>query len=129
MFDEILLLIIRLILGLFFVKNGLNHLWFGTRDLEDYARYAGVPSPRWAVFTTGTILVAGGLSVATGLYVTIGILALVAFLLVAAFKMHTYWQLGSADAAAQNPHFWKNLAIAAGLLALLLVPQPWPWTI
>jgi putative oxidoreductase len=116
----------RVIFGLFFVINGVNHfaMW---RAMSGYAASKGVPAPQAAVIITGIMLLLGGASVATGYQPVIGNLLLVIFLVPVAFWMHNFWaESDPMMRANQMAHFLKNLALAGAALALLGVPTPWP---
>jgi uncharacterized membrane protein YphA (DoxX/SURF4 family) len=120
-------LIGRVILGLYWIHAAYGHI-FQSAGLSGYAQSKGVPSPRAAVIGTGILALLGGVSILLGVYPTWGIALLVIFLLGVSFKIHTFW-------TAQDPmtkmndsiNFWKNIALAGALLALLAVPQPWVW--
>ncbi|GBD18014.1 hypothetical protein HRbin27_00505 [bacterium HR27] len=116
----------RIVFGLFFVFNGINH-FANVRTLSMYAASKGVPAPQAAVIVTGIMLLLGGASVATGYQPVIGNLLLIIFLVPAAFWMHNFWAETDPMARAnQMAHFLKNLALAGAALALLGVPTPWP---
>jgi uncharacterized membrane protein YphA (DoxX/SURF4 family) len=59
--------ILLILLGLFFILNGLNHL-FNRLTLEEYAHRRGLVSPRIMVFLSGLLLIFGGLSLMTGYF-------------------------------------------------------------
>ncbi len=116
----------RVIFGLFFVINGVNHfaMW---RAMSGYAASKGVPAPQAAVIITGIMLLLGGASVATGYQPVIGNLLLIIFLVPVAFWMHNFWaESDPMMRANQMAHFLKNLALAGAALAFLGVPTPWP---
>jgi len=116
----------RIVFGLFFIYNGINHL-ANVRRLSGYAASKKVPVPQAAVIVTGIMLLLGGASVVTGDQPVIGNILLSIFLVVVAFWMHNFW--GETDPmvrANQMTNFTKNLALAGAALALLGVPTPWP---
>lgn len=125
---EIAFLIGRILLGLYYLFNAFNH-FTQAKTMSPYARSAGVPLPGFAVFGTGVLLVIGGLSIMTGIYPTIGVAAIIIFLVPVAFIMHKFWGVDQQTMMMQMPHFLKNLALAAAALALLGVPQPWPFSL
>ena len=53
--------ILLIMLGLFFVLNGVNHL-FNTMILEEYAHKRGLIAPKAAVLISGVLLIFGGIS-------------------------------------------------------------------
>lgn len=119
----------RVVLGLYYLYNGLNHLT-KHKMMTGYAQSMGVPIPGFAVGFTGLMLTLGGLSILLGAYVKIGIALIVLFLVPVAFKMHAFWKIQDPMMrGAQMVHFMKNLALAASALMLLDVPAPWPWSL
>ncbi|MCM8748518.1 DoxX family membrane protein [Thermomicrobiaceae bacterium CFH 74404] len=119
-------LIGRLVFGLFFVLNGINH-FAQLRGMSAYAASKGVPAPQAAVIVTGLLLLLGGLSIATGYQPVVGAVLLVVFLVPVAFIMHNFWaETDPMSRANQMAHFLKNLALAGAALALMYVPTPWP---
>lgn len=116
----------RLIFGLFFIVNGINH-FVQLRGVAGLARMKGVPAPEAATIVTGVMLLLGGASVVTGYQPVIGNLLLVIFLVVVAFWVHNFWtEQDPLQRANQMAHFMKNLALAGAALALMGVPTPWP---
>lgn len=110
------LLLGRVVLGLYFIKNGLNHFKKG-RDMSQYAGSKGVPG--LMIPLTGLQLLAGGLSILLGFYPRYGALLLVLFLIPVAFVMHDFWNVKDATMKMVNQiNFDKNLALAAALLIL-----------
>jgi putative oxidoreductase len=57
--------IARVILGLYFLYNGLNHLR-NLKAMAEYARFKKVPSAEFMVALTGLMLLAGGISILSG---------------------------------------------------------------
>ncbi len=125
---DFILLLSRLILGIYFLFNGYNH-FRNLGPLSQYAQSKNVPYPKFAVIITGFLLLIGGLTILVGKYIEIGVVALTLFFLPVSFVMHNFW-------AVQDPqmrmlemvNFMKNLALWAAILALLFIPQPWPWS-
>lgn len=122
---DILAALGRIVFGLFFVLNGINHF----ARFPAMVQYAGAyhtPAPAVAVAVTGLMLLLGGLSFTFGYLVSVGAWLLAIFLVVAAFQFHAYWRLDDPmQRANQMAHFGKNLALAGAALALTLV-QGWP---
>ncbi|MBI2004507.1 DoxX family protein [Candidatus Pacearchaeota archaeon] len=125
---EVLFLIGRVILGLFFINSGFNHF----AHLNMIAGYAGskkIPFPKFSTFVSGLFLLLGGLSILVGVYTLIGIILLIAFLLPAAFFVHNFWTLPEAQKQTDKVNFMKNLAIVGALLMLLQIPTPWAFSL
>lgn len=118
--------IARVILGLYFLYNGLNHLR-NVKAMAEYARFKKVPSAEFAVALTGLMLLAGGISILSGYLVPWGLALLVIFLVPTAFVMHNFWAEQDPMAKAnQMAHFLKNIALAAAVTMLAASPS-WTW--
>ena len=118
----------RLILGGFFLYNGINHFL----QKEGMAQYAGaknVPNPELAVLTSGALLAAGGASLILGLKPKFGILPILAFLGVVSPMMHDFWNVQDQQ-MKQNEliNFSKNMALLGAALALMGVKE-WPLSV
>lgn len=126
---SIAFLIGRILIGGFFLMNGVNH-FARLNMLAGYAKSKGTPAPALAVGVTGALLVLGGASLLLGYHHTIGVLLLVIFLLFTSFMVHNFW-------AAKDPQsriteliqFQKNMAILGLLLMTLIIPRPWPMSL
>ncbi|MBI2917021.1 MAG: DoxX family protein [Chloroflexi bacterium] len=116
---DILFLIGRTILGLYFLYNGVGH--FTKRQmLVPYAKSMETPAPELAVPFTGLMLLFGGASLLLGIWMDVGASVLIAFLVPVAFIMHKFWGLADQMMAAnQMAHFMKNIALAAALLTII----------
>ena len=124
-----ILLLSRLILGFYFILNVFNHLR-NLNSLADWVQSKNLPAPKLLVILTGFLLLVGGVTILLGIYVEIGVLALTLFFLPVTFLMHDFWK--ETDPQTKMMHminFMKNLALWAAILALLFVPQPWPFSL
>ncbi len=122
-------LIGRVVLGLYYLFNALNH-FTQVPMMSQYAASKGVPLPEVAVLVTGLLLLVGGLSILTGYKPTIGVAALVLFLLPVSFIMHNFW--AETEQMTQMMHmvnFLKNLGLVGSALMFLAIPQPWPLSV
>jgi uncharacterized membrane protein YphA (DoxX/SURF4 family) len=129
MTNEYILLLSRVILGFYFLFNSFNH-FRNLNSLAGWVQSKNVPAPRLMVALTGIFLLIGGLSILLGAYIEIGILALTLFFLPVTFVMHDFWR--ETDPQMKMMHminFMKNLALWAAILALLFIPQPWPFSL
>jgi len=119
----------RLLLGGFFITNGINHF----RNLNIMAGHAeskATPASALAVGGSGVLLLLGGLSLVFGFRTIAGAALLIIFLLGLSFKIHNYW-------AVQDPqpnmgdqiNFRKNMALLGALLMLTPIPRPWPLSV
>lgn len=126
---EVLFLIGRIIVGLYYLFNAANHLLMGTEQLTQYAQYKGVPAPRLAVIVTGILLLIGGLSFLLGVYPGIGVLSVVLFLLPVTFKMHSFWAVqDQQQRMIEMVNFTKNMALMGSALMFLLIER-WPFSL
>ena len=117
---EALFVIGRVVAGLYFLFNALNHLVMGRGMLTGYAGSKGVPAPALAVVGTGVLLLLGGLSLLLGVYIWLGALLLIVFLVPVAFIMHNFWAVQDQQARmVEFVNFTKNLALA-GLLLMVM---------
>jgi uncharacterized membrane protein YphA (DoxX/SURF4 family) len=129
MTNEYILLLSRVILGFYFLFNSFNH-FRNLNSLAGWVQSKNVPAPRLMVALTGLLLLIGGLSILLGAYIEIGILALTLFFLPVTFVMHDSWRETDPQMKMmQMINFMKNLALWAAILALLFVPQPWPFSL
>lgn len=86
---EVLFLIGRIILGLFYLSNAYNH-FSRLEMMAGYAQSKGVPAPKAAVIVTGILLLIGGLTFITGYQPTVGVIAVALFFLPVTFWMHAF---------------------------------------
>lgn len=121
---DVLFLVGRLIFGLFWMKNGFDHL-LNFKDMKGYARSKGVPIPGAAVILSGLMIIAGGFSILAGLYPVVGIILIGLFLIVISFFMHNYWALPKEQKMVQKVNFFKNMALFGATLMMLAIPVPW----
>jgi len=124
-----ILLLSRLILGFYFIFNAFNH-FRNLNSLAGWVQSKNLPAPKLLVILSGFFLLVGGLTILLGIYVEIGVLALTLFFLPVTFLMHDFWK--ETDPQTKMMHminFMKNLALWAAILALLFVPQPWPFSL
>jgi uncharacterized membrane protein YphA (DoxX/SURF4 family) len=129
MTNEYILLLSRVILGFYFLFNSFNH-FRNLNSLAGWVQSKNVPVPRLMVALTGILLLIGGLSILLGVYIEIGILALTLFFLPVTFVMHDFWRETDPQMKMmQMINFMKNLALWAAILALLFIPQPWPFSL
>lgn len=124
--NRALLLAGRLIVGGYFLYNGVNH--FRNRPmLAEYARSKQVPAPHLAVLGSGTLAALGGLSVLTGVQPKAGASMLAAFLLGVSPQMHDFWNVEDpAQRAPEFINFTKNMALVGAACFIAAAPEPWP---
>jgi uncharacterized membrane protein YphA (DoxX/SURF4 family) len=124
-----LFLLGRIVFGGYFVYSGLNH-FLSSSMMAQYAAMKGVPLPDIAVLATGVLIIAGGLSIMFGLVPHIGALCIAVFLVGVSPMMHNFWAIPDPNQRmAEMINFTKNMALLGGVLMLLGVPRPWPYSV
>lgn len=111
-----LALIGRILLAVLFVPAGFGKI-AGFEGAVGYATSAGLPMATAGVAIALVIELFGGLALLIGYRARIAALALAVFVLVAAVFFHNYWAMPEAQQMMQQLMFFKNVAIAGGLLA------------
>ncbi len=114
----------RLIVGAYYIYNGLNH-FIKLGQLTEYAKFKGVPMPQIAVMGAGVLLLVGGFTILLGKFPEIGVVALVLFLVPVTFMMHNFWTVGEEMRIAETVNFTKNLALLGSALMFLAIHEPW----
>lgn len=119
--EGLFLLIGRLAIGALFLPTGLRKLM----DPAAFAHYLepkGLPGPLigWAVLGAAVEFFAT-LAIVVGFQTRVAALLLTFFALMAAYLGHQYWLIDDAVQRQQQfIHFWKDIAIAGGLLFLFV---------
>jgi uncharacterized membrane protein YphA (DoxX/SURF4 family) len=119
---KILVLIAQIYLGAYFLYNAYNH--FANRaTVAGFAQMRGVPAPQllWVIIT-GFMHLGAGVILLLGYKVVVGAWLAIIFLVLAAFLVHHFWTDQGMDRVGQQVNFNKNLALAAALLLVTLVP-------
>src|SRR3989344_7826770 len=116
---DILIIVGRILLGGFFVKNGLSHFQ-KMEAMTGYVSSKGLSQPKMAVIISGLMLLIGGLGIIFWVYVELSVFLLTVFLLATSFKMHAFWkETDPMCRMSENINFYKNLAILGGVLLAL----------
>jgi uncharacterized membrane protein YphA (DoxX/SURF4 family) len=124
-----LFLLGRIVFGGFFTYNGVNHFTMNAAMVQ-YAGAKGVPMPEAAVMFTGFLLLVGGVSIVLGWLPHIGALCIAIFLLGVTPMMHDFWAIPDAgQRMTEMGNFAKNIAMLGGVLMLMGVPRPWPYSV
>lgn len=119
-------LIGRMILGGFFIYNGIHH-FTRHKQMSQYAAAKKVPAAEIAVAATGALLVSGGTSIVLGVKPKLGVAAILTFLLGVSPTIHDFWNAEDPNQRmADMINFSKNLALAGAALALTGLEEPWP---
>jgi len=122
---SLLFLLGRLIVGAFYIYNGLHH-FLKLSELAAYAKSKDVPLPELAVAGAGLLLLIAGISILLGYEPRIGVAALVLFFIPVTYLMHNFWAVPAQEKAMQLVQFTKNAALLGSALMFLKIPRPWP---
>lgn len=127
--DTVMLMAGRLIVGGYFLYNGISH-FRNRKMLAGYASSKDVPAADAAVLGSGALAALGGLSVLTGFHPKLGASLLSTFLLGVTPQMHDFWNVEDPEKqSAEFINFTKNLAILGAAFLIASVPEPWPLSI
>ena len=108
--------ILLILLGLFFVLNGINHL-INTHIYQEYSAKKGLISPLLMIRLSSVGLILGGLSLMLHIGMIYGIVGLCIFLLIASFTVHRFWREEKTEMKLlEGMHFAKNMAILTELI-------------
>ncbi len=123
---EVLAFVGRLLFGLYWLYNALNHLVIAPKALAQYAAARKVPSPTVVVYLSGLLLLVGAVTILLWVYVPIGVAALVLFLIPVTFWMHSFWTVQDPmQRMVEMVQFTKNWALIGATLLLLALPESW----
>ncbi len=125
---KIAFLIGRIIVGLFYFYNGINH-FIKFADMSGYAKYKGVPLAGVGVIVSGLLLIVAALTLLLGKFPELGIAALVVFFIPVTFMMHNFWAVPQEQQMAETVNFTKNLALMGSALMFLGIKKPWPFSL
>src|SRR6476661_6286766 len=119
-------LIGRLLFGVFFLYNGINHLK-QRKQLAQYAETKNVPMAEAVVAATGVALIGGGTSILLGIKPKLGTAAIAGFLAGVSPVMHNFWNIEDPQQRMNEMiNFSKNMALLGSAVALMGVSEPWP---
>ena len=107
----------RLGLAALFLPAGIGKIT-GFSGTVGYIASVGLPLATLGAILALVVEVVGGLALILGYKTRIAALVLAVFTLVAAFFFHAFWSVAPDQAFVQQLLFWKNVAIAGGLLVL-----------
>lgn len=107
----------RLLLASLFLPAGIGKLT-GFAGTIAYISSAGLPMPALAAAAALTVEIGGGAALIAGAGTRIAALVLALFTLVASFVFHAYWAVPADQQYVTQLLFFKNIAVAGGLLTL-----------
>jgi putative oxidoreductase len=124
-----LFLLGRILFGGFFILFGGRH-FFRLAAMTPFVAAKGVPLPELAILGSGFVAVLAGLSILLGFRPQLGVALVPLFLIPVSATMHNFWADTNPSVRQTNEgHFGKNVAILAGALMLLAIPEPWPLSV
>ncbi|MBC3812727.1 DoxX family protein [Undibacterium aquatile] len=107
----------RLLLASLFLPAGIGKLT-GFAGTIAYISSAELPMPALAAAAALIVEIGGGAALITGAGTRIAALVLALFTLVASFVFHAYWAVPADQQYVTQLLFFKNIAVAGGLLTL-----------
>lgn len=107
----------RLLLASLFLPAGIGKLT-GFAGTIAYINSAGLPMPTLAAAAALIVEIGGGAALIAGAGTRIAALVLALFTLVASFVFHAYWAVPADQQYVTQLLFFKNIAVAGGLLTL-----------
>lgn len=107
----------RLLLAALFLPAGIAKIT-GFAGTVGYIASVGLPAATLAALAAIFVEVVGGIALVLGLGTRLAALALAFFTLVASFIFHAYWAVPADQAYVTELSFFKNIAVAGGLMVL-----------
>jgi putative oxidoreductase len=105
----------RILLGVIFITSGFSKIG-GFEGTAGYIASKGLPMQQVLAALAILIELGGGILLVLGWKARWAALAIAVFTLLSAFLFHDYWTYPEAQRMEQYINFWKNLAIAGGML-------------
>lgn len=107
----------RLLIAALFLPAGIAKI-SGFAGTVGYIASVGLPAPTIAAAAAVILEIVGGIALLVGLGTRYAALALAFFTLVASFIFHAYWAVPADQAYVTQLLFFKNIAVAGGLMAI-----------
>jgi putative oxidoreductase len=108
----------RLLLVALFLPAGIGKLT-GFQGTVGYIASVGLPLPAAGAALALLVEIGGGLALLLGFQTRLAALVLAAFTLAASYFFHAFWAVPADQAFVTQLLFYKNVAVAGGLLALV----------
>jgi putative oxidoreductase len=105
----------RVGLALLFLWSGYTKLVYMAANVA-YMKAYGMPAAELLIWPAALFELSAGAMLALGWKARWAALALAGYTIVAALIFHAYWSVPADQMLNQQTHFWKNVAIAGGLL-------------
>lgn len=110
-------LIGRIMIALLFVPAAISKIK-GFSGTVSYIESAGLPLPALAAIVAIAVELLAPLAIVFGIKAHWAALVLAVFTILASFGFHQFWSVPPEMASMQQTMFFKNIAIAGGLLIL-----------
>ncbi len=107
----------RILFVALFLPAGVGKLT-GFAGTVGYISSVGLPLPTAGAVLALTVEIAGSLALLAGFGTRLAALVLAGFTLVASYFFHAFWAVPADQAFVTQLLFFKNIAVAGGLLAL-----------
>lgn len=107
----------RVLFVALFLPAGIGKLT-GFSGTVGYIASVGLPAPALGAVLALVVEIGGSLALLAGFGTRIAALVLALFTLVASFFFHAYWSVPADQAFVTQLLFFKNIAVAGGLLVL-----------
>ncbi len=107
----------RVLLAALFLPAGIAKIG-GFSGTAGYIASAGLPLPEVGALLAIAVEIIGGIALLTGFCARPAALVLAVFTLAASYFFHGYWRLPAEQQFVQQLMFFKNVAVAGGLLTL-----------
>ena len=112
-----LALVGRILLAILFIKYGFEKV-VGFQGTVGYIAAKGLPMPAVLAALAAVVELGGGILLAVGLLAGWAALGLAGFCVLTAFLFHPFWTLPAAQQYGEQVSFFKDLALAGGLLVV-----------
>ena len=126
-FQNPLALAARVLLALLFLPEGI-HKMGGFSGTAMYIGANGLPFPEFGAAIAIVVEVVGSLALLVGYRARWAALALAIFTLAAGALFHKFWAVPADQAMLEHIMFFKNMAIAGGLL-MIVAFGPGSWSV
>jgi len=115
--QDALALIGRILIAVLFIPAGFGKLT-GFAGTVGYITSAGLPLPQLAAAIAIIVELGFGILLLVGFKTRLSAIVIAIFTVVAAVCFHNYWGMPAEKAYVNQLMFFKNIAIAGGLLAI-----------
>ncbi|WP_321910556.1 MULTISPECIES: DoxX family protein [unclassified Paraburkholderia] len=115
--EEIVALIGRVLIALFFLPAGLAKLFDFSGTVNEVAA-GGLPLPVFCAAATIALEIGGGLALLLGYKTRVAATLLMLFTVAASVLYHPFWAISGARRMQEVIMFAQNIAVAGGLLVL-----------